>query len=260
MSHKVTTLVYSRKAGSAARKAILAYMADRASDDGSGIWASKQTIADDLECGRSTVIRVCNEFVAEGILVETGKRKCANGATVEYGINLAAVAALESIAKRGKPSQSGTSPDMDPSQSGTPPVPERDPKASQSGTLTILEPSLNQEREKAAPKAKPSTRKHSIPSDAVISQKQIQIAADQGHDEQEAVAQFQRFKSSAIANGRQYANWDAAWRNWFDSPYFKPITGGKHDNRTRNAGASNGRQDRIDPAIAQIARLAGLKA
>lgn len=148
MSHKVTTLVYSRKAGSAVRKAILAYMADRASDDGSGVWASKQTIADDLECGRSTVIRVCNEFVSEGILIETGTRKCANGATIEYRINMAAVSALETIEKRGKPSQSGTSLDVDPSQSGTPPVPERDPKPSQSGTQTTLEPSMNQERPK----------------------------------------------------------------------------------------------------------------
>jgi hypothetical protein len=109
MSHKVVTLVYSRKAGSAHRKAVLAYMADRASDDGRGIFASKKTIADEIECGRSTVIKICNEFVEEGILTVTGSRKCANGATVEYAMNLDAVAALERV----KPSTSGTSPDRD---------------------------------------------------------------------------------------------------------------------------------------------------
>ena len=143
MSHKVTTLVYSRVAGSAVRKGVLSYMADRASDDGRGVWCSKKTIADETEFGRSTVIRTCNEFVKEGILTPTGTRKCANGATVEYALNLDAIRALPVIEKNVKASQSGTSPDVDPSQSGTPPVPERDPKASQSGTQTILEPSLN---------------------------------------------------------------------------------------------------------------------
>ena len=132
MSHKVTTLVYSRKAGGAHRKAVLAYFADRASDDGSGIWASKRTIANEIECGRSTVIKICNEFVAEGILRVTGTRKCANGSTVEYSVNLGAVAALPSI----KGSTSGTSHAMDQSSSGTPPVQQRDPKGSTSGTQT----------------------------------------------------------------------------------------------------------------------------
>lgn len=73
----------------------------------------------------------------------------------------------------------------------------------------------------SAPKPKRKTR---IPPDAVISEKQIQIAKDQGHTEAEARAQFDRFKDGAIANGRAYVDWDAAWRNWFTSQYFKPIT------------------------------------
>jgi hypothetical protein len=36
MSRKVATLVYSKQVGSMARKAVLAYFADRANDDGSG--------------------------------------------------------------------------------------------------------------------------------------------------------------------------------------------------------------------------------
>ena len=107
------------------------------------VWCSKKTIADETEFGRSTVIRTCKEFVAEGILIVVGSRKCANGSTVEYALNLDAIRALPEVEKKGKGSQSGTSPDLDPSQSGTPPVPERDPKTSQSGTQTTLEPSLN---------------------------------------------------------------------------------------------------------------------
>ena len=154
MSHKVVSLVYSRVVGSSVRKCVLAYMADRASDDGRGVFCSKQTIANETEFGRSTIIRTCNEFVAEGILIASGTRKCANGATVEYDLNLDAIAALPLIKQDHKPSQSGTSPDMDQSQSGTPLVPERDPTSPAAGPQavperdpnhprTILEPSLN---------------------------------------------------------------------------------------------------------------------
>lgn len=109
------------------------------------------------------------------------------------------------------------------------------------------------------PDTKPTQKETRIPEDAVISEKQIQIAAKHGHDEIEAKAQFDRFKSAAIAKGRRYANWDAAWNNWFTSPYFKIITGGRYDNRNHhNAGTSQGRQNRPDPALEQIARLAGI--
>lgn len=144
MSHRVTTLVYSRRAGSAVRKGVLSYMADRANDDGSGVWCSKQTMADDTEFGRSTIIRTCNDFVKEAILIQVGTRKCASGATVEYALNLDAIKALPVSKKEDKPSHSGTSPDRDPSHSGTSGVSERDPMPSRSGTQTILEPSLNQ--------------------------------------------------------------------------------------------------------------------
>ncbi|QXI63400.1 hypothetical protein CP157_01118 [Paracoccus marcusii] len=147
MSRKVATLVYERRAGSAARKAVLAYFADRADDYGKGIFSSKQTIADETELGRSTVIRIVNELVAEGILIVAGSRPCRNGSTVNYDIDLAVVRALPAIKTQADQSHSGTSQNLDQSQSGTPPVPERDPMGSQSGTQTVHEPSMNQEED-----------------------------------------------------------------------------------------------------------------
>lgn len=94
MSRTVATLVYSRRIGSTVRKAVLAYCADRASDDGRGIWASKQRIADEIECDRRTVIRTMNALIAEGLLIETGTRACRGGSTIEYRIDIDAVAAL----------------------------------------------------------------------------------------------------------------------------------------------------------------------
>ena len=129
VSNKVSVLVYKRAIGSQIRKSILAYLADKASDDGSGIWASKQTIADETECGRSTVIRTMNEFVAEGLLFETGTRPCRGGSTVVYSIDLEMLNSLpDSKSETAQSSPvAGLVPERDQSHSGTPPVPQRDP-------------------------------------------------------------------------------------------------------------------------------------
>ena len=71
------------------------FLADKASDDGSGIWCSKGTIQRHTELGETTVKRTVREFLKEGILVETGARTCKNGFTVVYLIDLAKVEALD---------------------------------------------------------------------------------------------------------------------------------------------------------------------
>ncbi len=71
------------------------FLADKASDDGSGIWCSKGTIQRHTELGETTVKRTVREFLKEGILVETGARTCKNGFTVVYRIDLTRVEALE---------------------------------------------------------------------------------------------------------------------------------------------------------------------
>jgi len=75
------------------------FLADKASDDGSGIWCSKGTIQRHTELGETTVKRTVREFLKEGILVETGARTCKNGFTVVYRIDLTKVEALEPTAE-----------------------------------------------------------------------------------------------------------------------------------------------------------------
>ncbi|MGH1579137.1 hypothetical protein [Planktotalea sp.] len=95
MSWRVANTCAERKFGSATRKQIIMFLADKASDDGSGIWCSKGTIQRHTELGETTVKRTVREFLKEGILVETGARTCKNGFTVVYGIDLAKVEELE---------------------------------------------------------------------------------------------------------------------------------------------------------------------
>lgn len=105
MSYHVESLCDCRKFGSAARKQIAMYLANKASDDGSGIWCSKHTMARHTELSLATVKRTIREFLAEGILVETGEqRPCDHGHTVVYRMVLEVVANLERLGP-GRPSR-----------------------------------------------------------------------------------------------------------------------------------------------------------
>ncbi len=99
MSWRVANACAERKFGSATRKQIIMFLADKASDDGSGIWCSKGTIQRHTELGETTVKRTIRDFLKEGILIETGARGCKNGFTVVYRIDLARIEALELTAE-----------------------------------------------------------------------------------------------------------------------------------------------------------------
>ncbi|MFV8559584.1 hypothetical protein ACNQ62_16065 [Sulfitobacter sp. SBS6] len=99
MSWRIANECAERRFGSAARKQIIMFLADKASDDGSGIWCSKGTIQRHTELSESTVKRTIIDFLREGILIETGRRQCKNGYTVIYRIVLECVAALEPTAE-----------------------------------------------------------------------------------------------------------------------------------------------------------------
>lgn len=98
-------------------------------------------------------------------------------------------------------------------------------RALANATISPKQPEPYPEREeKREAKASPKKRATSMPENAVISDRQIEIASEHSHGPDEARLQFERFKGSAIAKGRTYASWNAAWSNWFRSEFFKPIT------------------------------------
>ena len=67
MSWRVANTCAERKFGSATRKQIIMFLADKASDDGSGIWCSKGTIQRHTELGETTVKRTVREFLKETV-------------------------------------------------------------------------------------------------------------------------------------------------------------------------------------------------
>lgn len=106
MSNLISASVQRRLVGSATRKSVLTYMADKAADDGSGIWTSKANIARDLELSRRAVQLAIQELIRDGLVAETGQRDCKHGFTVEYSIVIEAVDNLPSTREPRSPRES----------------------------------------------------------------------------------------------------------------------------------------------------------
>ena len=96
MSNLVSNVIQTKLVGSPTKKAILMYMADKASDDGSGIWVSKGNMAADLEMSSRAVRIHIKDMLALGILKVSGQKECRHGYTIDYQINLEIVSKLPS--------------------------------------------------------------------------------------------------------------------------------------------------------------------
>jgi hypothetical protein len=137
VSNHLISTAYKRDLRTPMRKSVMALLADKASDDGSGIYASKQTMADELCCSKQTIIDTIKGFLLDGLVVELGKRRAPNGFTVEYGIVVAQLEALPLVkchadraarqSTRLTGQSAGPVSDMDRSTSLTPPVQQVDP-------------------------------------------------------------------------------------------------------------------------------------
>lgn len=156
MSRYVAALVYRKRIGSMARKAVLAYCAERANDDGTGVWASKLTMSKEIECSKQTIIDTIKSFVAEGVMIEAGKRKCSNGYVVEYDLNIAAIDALPDAISR----EESTGPILDRSNRLTPrgqaAGPQEVKPLDPNRPLTVLKPSLLKTIQKADEDSEPT--------------------------------------------------------------------------------------------------------
>lgn len=134
MSNHLISEAYKRRIDGLARKSVMVLLADKASDDGTGIWASKQTMADELGTSKQTIIATIKALIADGLVCEIGQRRNVNGYTVEYAINVAALKALPLVSAHADRSSSFTG-------QAASPVKRDDP----TGQAALPKPSLNHE-------------------------------------------------------------------------------------------------------------------
>ena len=79
----------------------------------------------------------------------------------------------------------------------------------------------------------------------------LEVAEKRGWPRERAISEAQRFKDFAEANGKRYANWDAAWRNWVTSPY-QTAKGNGHGSTATNGLARA--LAKLDDSIGQAGR------
>jgi len=218
MSRHVASLVYSRKVGSLLRKAVLAYVADVADHDGSGVWSSKQRIADEIEASRRGVIDCIKGLVDDGILVEVGKRKCANGFTMEYAIDLDVVSGLPLMPhEKGEVCKSARVQEAHPTRAPS----SRDPCTQ--FTQTVLnrpKPTPNGVSAQDAPTPPKAKTRKTAKRGSRVSETWAPSPVDYAHaskkglSPQEINHEADQFRDYHIAKGTISKDWAASWRTW----------------------------------------------
>nr|WP_323778400.1 hypothetical protein [Amylibacter sp.] len=223
------------------------FLADKASDDGSGIWCSKGTIQRHTELGETTVKRTVREFLKEGILVETGARTCKNGFTVVYRIDLAKVEALEPTLEP----ESGTGSTVAPVQSGPGTGATVDPVQSGPGTGATVAGVPGPPRPPNHPKTihKPPTRRREAAGDEEAEKVLAAYPPDRLRGTAACIAQIEEAVKEGIApeDLRQavqaYATDSAGFTrskvcfsdNWFQTRRWQAYVGKQAEDREKTA-------------------------
>ena len=197
MSNDLITQVYQRKVGSLTRKAVLALFADKANDDGTGIWASKQRMADELGTTRQTIITTIKSLIDDGLIREVGQRKCANGFTVEYTIAIKALLAIPLIEHHQSSSLTSKAP-----------LPVKQDDATRKAPLPKPSGTLRKEREKSAC-ALPDDWE---PIEFGIGTKSRAVV--DGWPPGECDTQAEHFRAHHRKKGDRFVDWQAAWSTW----------------------------------------------
>lgn len=206
------------------RKSVMVLLADKASDDGGGIWASKQTMADELCCSKQTVIDTIKSFIEEGLVKEIGQRRNANGYTVEYGINIAALEAVPLVNCHAQHQSNKLT--------GQPAGPVKGIDGT--GQPAGPKPSKN-------PPVKNTHPLHVIPEGWEPKQfglKTISRSVVDGWPPGEAEAQLEHFTAHHRRSGQKFKDWQDAWSTWvLNSRRF-----GSVKNANRNSGTTGNRK------------------
>jgi hypothetical protein len=265
MSNHLISTTYKRELRTPMRKSVMALLADKASDDGAGIYASKQTMADELCCSKQAVIDTIKGFLDDGLVVELGQRRAPNGYTVEYGIVVAVLEALPLVKchadreRRRSTSFTGQPPlpvnDDDRSTPLTPPVKLVDPNPPEPTSPDASHPPKARTSEpKIKPFRLPAEWKPVRFADGTVAREVI----DQRGQEwaRAALESFRHWAANAEdRNGKgRKVDWQAAFAKWV-------IEQDKRDGRSgtngmaghRRAGADS-RGSTLDAATRALAR------
>ena len=248
MSWRIANECAERRFGSAARKQVIMFLADKASDDGSGIWCSKGTIQRHTELGETTVKRIISDFLREGILVETGRRPCRNGYTVVYRIVIDTIRMLESTAEPDIDTGSAVDPVQPGPGTGSTVDGVRGPQWTPNHPKTIHKPPTRT-REAAEEKIEDSEAEKVLtayPEDRLRDKrsclKLIREAIDGGALPQDLCRAVQSYATETVGYTRAKVSFSD---NWFKMRRWEPRLKTIHADREKSVNATAENQTRL---------------
>lgn len=251
MSWEVQKDVRAHTVGCGICKSILLDLADYASKDGTGIWPSKDTIARSTEFSLRTVQKHISELVARGLISEAARRKCSNGYTTEYRINLDAVLSLPHSQNKGagarelKPTNDSEAIDAEgepvqrthptPAQGAPQEVQELHPNLKKTIKEPIVLDSSSPEEASFTEFWNVYPRKH----DQERSRRLFEDAVKSGVDAEWIISAAKTYRNEQQGNEERYICYSDNWlekKRWEDFPW-------KREPIAESSGSSGGPQD-----------------
>ncbi len=241
MSWHATEWARAQRTGSPTAKAVLAYLAERANDDGE-CWPSVDLIAAETELGRRTVIRQIAALETGGWLAVIRSRR---GNRYRLAVVPERHQAEQSDSARTAPDSATVTPQK--CQPDTSEVPERHPNHQ--------EPSPNRQGtgERAHKRADRAIRLH---ADWRPSQADTEFARKEGLDDghiQRTADRFRDYWHAAPGERGRKLDWSATWRNWVrrdaeslgaglapSAPGARPSAGGRSSQAERQRAVARG--------------------
>lgn len=215
MSHLMTALAMQQKGLKPAAKIVLYWLADHHNGETGACFPSLNTLANECEMQRSTVVRHLDALEEMG-LIERIERTRPNGSRTSTAYKLSI---KQPVAKSNSPC----------CKNDQPPVAKSDPH--NLGNITTEVEPVGAQMD-LLPKPKPR-RAQQMPEGWVPNDTNIQDAIDRNFSQQEISHEADKFRNYCHANGKAYKNFDAAWRNWLGNAR-------DYKNRRMAGGSFNG--------------------
>ncbi|MFD1839123.1 helix-turn-helix domain-containing protein [Paracidovorax cattleyae] len=208
MSVKVMTAVFERYPSGGGEMLLALALADHASDDGTKVFPSVETLADKTRQSVRSVQYQLRRMEEAGWLILVSAGNGGRSMTREYRISIdwikgAEIAPIQKGAIRDEKGATDDTKGCNPEQETVQPV-----APANNRHRTISEPSLN--RSAAAAPAKPS-RGSTLPTGFEPDQTAADMAARSGIDLQ---AELANFLDHHTARGTIFKDWQAAFRTW----------------------------------------------
>lgn len=200
---------------SSSRRMVMVVLANYAGDSGRA-WPSQQLIANEAGCGIRSIKDHLAWLEKAGFITRTTTNLGqGNGSRTSYQIHADRLAQTLSDAGEEIAGANFARANEREARCSIPHLTNRqEPSIPIDTNVSIGQPTEKPPEPKRSGKVRGASRKTGLPENWAPSIKAYSVASQAGLSREEINHEADQFRNSAIANGRTYADWDAAFRTW----------------------------------------------